>query len=189
MATNDVGHGDESKNVTLFDARLTAGSSVEAFSERLEQQGLRADFLSPVAELSARVTWVADLGYLDFFSYSGISSWDVYGDADRAEWQASAEPPLPSLEIWFTNLPPALYLLVVEVSGGVSPLGPGGEYFRLGTPGGSWQTVAVTNNKQYLGTLFLQQAANPNNLAYFPVKTINQRGYTFYRATLINVFG
>jgi hypothetical protein len=186
MPTDDVEHVSAGDQVTLFDARSTPGVGTEALTGRLESLGLRANLLAPVLELSPRTTWIEGRGYLNFSSYVGLGGWFLYGETGEAQYITTQNEPLWSLEIWFTNLNPALYLLVVEVQG-YTLLGPGPKFILRG-PGAAQQNVNVlpAGGRQYLGTLF---APSGSGLDLVTVQTFNLRAYGFFRATLVDVFG
>lgn len=185
MPSDDVEQAPVNDHVTLFDARSTPDAPTEALTRHLELLGLQANLLSPVLELNPRVTWVDSLGYLNFFSGPG-GGWSLFGENGWADRFTTQNEPLWSLEIWFTNLNPALYLLVVEVEAR-GPLGPSPRFIFRG-PAGTVQNVNVppAAGRQYLGTLF---GPSGTGLDLFTVQTFNLQGYGFFRATLVDVFG
>jgi hypothetical protein len=193
MPNDDAEQVPVDDQITLFDARSTTSGATEALTpgatealtRRLESLGLRANLLAPVLELSPRTTWIDARGYLNFSSYIGLGGWDLDGETGQATYTTTQNEPLWSLEIWLTNLDPAVYLLVVEVQG-YTPLGPSPK-FNFGGPGTIHQTINVlpAGGRQYLGTLF---APSSSGLDLVTVQAFNLRAYGFFRATLIDVF-
>jgi hypothetical protein len=180
MTNNDPGPA----NVILFDARPQPDSGMEKFTGHLETLGLQANLLSPVLELNPRVTWHSK-GYLNFSSYVGVGGWFIYGETGEAQYNHSANEALWNLEIWFTDLNPALYLLVVEVEC-YGTIGSGPRFLLRG-PGGTSQTVnsSPSSGRQYLGTLF----AAGSGLTLVTLQPLDIQTFGFFRATLVDVFG
>jgi hypothetical protein len=172
------------EKVALFDARSMDSVATEELSRRLGVLNLRADFLSPVLELTPRTTW-HDKGYLNFSSYVGVGAWFIYGETGEAQYIHTANESLWNLEVWFTDLDPAVYLVVLEVdcygTQGNAPR------FVVRGPGGPAQAVNTSPSigRQYLGTIF---AGGPG-LNLVTLQQFDVSAFGFFRATLINVFG
>jgi hypothetical protein len=183
----------ESDEFILIDSRSAIKDREQFLSDRLEAElggmGLSADFLSPVVQLTPRMPWVSGIGYVNFHSSFGVASWWVYGETNAAEYITSAAQALGPgpLELWFTNLQPALYLLIVEVDG-FGPLGPGPSRLMLKSLTASHLIDITGPGRKYLAT-FIAHGQNPlPNLELVTMTPINLSYFAFYRATLVNVF-
>ncbi|HEX5995029.1 MAG TPA: hypothetical protein VFY84_07800 [Jiangellales bacterium] len=163
-----------------------AGPDPELLTRHLREQGVdaKASLLSNLMTLTPRRAWVdgTPRGYLNMID----GRWDVWGEANRADWFNSYGPG-GTVEVWFQALPPGkLWLAILEVQAWWAPAG-GPPQFWVGSSDTGPQFVSATFQRQYLGVIFVDQGVVGSSLV--ALRPLNLGAFAFYAATLVDVLG
>ena|SRR5690242_10903611 len=175
------------EHVTLFDLRDRGDAWHTAFAPHLEELGLTANLLSPVATLTPRTPWLEGTARLSFLhTFNG--GWGIDTEYDTADFYAPQSVyPAYTLQVVFHGLASGLYLIAFALTAGYAS-GSVPEYWIDPAQGIFQRAALVPFQEQYIGTLI--PVGEPGNATVtVTLKTFDIAHFTFRRAGLINVFG